>query len=163
MTHEDTAIAVQDAFTASLNIVGHLERLRGRMNGNFPLSADMMDGWSDPQFEQLHTFLHLFEQLQEMIGRLLFRGTMILLSEDADALSARNLYRRLEKLGAIESAEEWIDLGKVRNRLVHEYPTNSARQVSRANMAWENYERLIAVHRQLSKFLISERLVETPN
>lgn len=101
----------------------------------------------------------MFEQLHDLVSRRLFRGALLLSGEDPASLSARNLYRRLEKLGAISSADEWIDLATTRNLLVHDYPVNAAQHADRANRAWRDLDPLLMATRKIADYIRSEGLL----
>ena len=77
----------------------------------------------------------MVEQLQDLTSRQILRGLLALLGEDPAGLSAKNLFRRLETLGALPSADRWLELASVRNTLVHEYPTNRRRQFDQVRLA----------------------------
>jgi hypothetical protein len=159
MNLEDARYALEETLTASNNVVGHLERLQSRMSDIFPLDADTFSGWGDSEREQLHAFMHLFEQLHEIIGRKLFRGILVVQLEETWSLSARDMHERLEQLGTIHSASEWGVLCEVKNTLIHEYPTNALKQANSANLAWNALDRLISVHRHLTSYVQKRNLI----
>lgn len=72
-----------------------------------------------------------FMKLQDSLGEKVLPG---LLEETLDPLppeaSFAQKLQRLERLGALPSAEQWRVLREVRNTLAHEYPDNPALQVA---------------------------------
>ncbi len=159
MNIDDARLAIGEALAASINVVAHLKRLQARMSPLFPLTPDQLEQWGDAEREQLHAFLRLFEKLHELIGRSLFRGTMILQREETASLSARDLHERLEQLGVIESAKKWGELGDVRNMLVHDYPTTHDKQAVNSNAAWDALDTLIAVHGSVENYIRHRNLI----
>lgn len=159
MTRDEVIEATAEAAAATLQLVGHLERLCERMRADFPLTPDKLAGWGDEPRERLHALLRMFEQLYDLVSRRILRGFIWLSGEDAAELSAKNLFRRAETLGALLSADRSIELGTTRNRLAHEYPTSAQRQAERANTAWEDLEDLIANSRKAIARLDEEELL----
>ena len=159
MIREDVVAATREALGASEQLAAHLRRLRARMTPDFPLNAATIETWPDEQRERLHALLRMFEQLHDLVGRRLFRGALSLSGEDPASLSARNLHRRLERLGGLTSAERWFDLSTTRNLLIHDYPVNAARQAERANRAWGDLDALLAATARIIQFIRSEDLL----
>lgn len=159
MTRDEAIAATREAVVACEMIAGHLDRLRARIASNFPLSECRLATWTDEDRERLHALLRMFEQLHDLVGRRLFRGALLLSGEDPAGLSARNLHRRLEALGGIESADRWFDLSTTRNLLVHDYPVNAAQQADRANRAWSDLGALLAATALIIRFIQSEGLL----
>jgi hypothetical protein len=75
---------------------------------------------TDPELaERVDAFSARFGRMQDTIGdRLVPELLRQLLEQPGSALD--NL-QRLEKLGLLGSAEEWVEARNLRNRLVHEY------------------------------------------
>lgn len=76
--------------------------------------------------------------------------------ETVAGMSLQNQFRRVEALGAIASADRWIEIGATRNILVHDYPTNANAQAARANRAWNDTPDLIGATRDASTWLRNE-------
>ena len=159
MNTVDVMKSMQESVHAAIGIASHLQRLQRRLQSQFPLSGEVISGFNDGQNEQILALLLLFEQLQDLLAKRLFRGVLLLDNEDPSALSARNLARRLEKLSVIESSETWDELVRVRNILAHEYPLSPDAQASRANLAYDNTTALIAVLNHLITYIKTERLL----
>lgn len=79
-----------------------------------------------------------FEQLQDTIEGTLFRGIAYLEQEDVTRLSRRDLTMRMEKLGAIGSADSWSRLSLLRN----EYLNDAEKQAARPNQTYTSAEAL---------------------
>lgn len=159
MTREEVRDATIEAVQAADALASHLERLAGRMSGLLPTDAEALSRWDDDPWERLHALLRMFEQLFDLTSRKLFRGFLFLSGETIAGLSAQNQFRRMEALGAIESADRWIEIGVTRNILVHDYPTNAVARAQRANRAWSDVPTLIAAARQTTQALHAEKLI----
>ena len=74
------------------------------------------------QSEMLDAFVARFSRLQDTIGDKLLPAILKLNLEPVGS-QLDNLFRA-EKLGWIDSADQWIELRGLRNSLVHEYMTS---------------------------------------
>jgi len=72
----------------------------------------------------IDTFIYRFIKMQDMMGEKLFRVFLDELGEYRDNMSLLDVLDRLEKLGLIEDAMQWMYYRKLRNKLTHEYPSN---------------------------------------
>lgn len=156
MTINDAREATKEAAAAATPVADHLERLTLRLSDHFPLDGHQLSQWSDDPRERLHAFLRLFEQRFDLTSRKIFRGVLTLSGETISNLSLQNQFRRMEALGAIDSAERWIAIGSTRNILVHDYPTNAEAQARRANLAWDDAPDLIAFTRSAVAWLSAQ-------
>ncbi len=160
MTRDDAREATREAALSAVAVADHLDRLRGRLATTFPVDATTLAGWSDDPRERLHALLRMSEQLFDLTSRKLIRGYLFLAGETIAGLSAQNQFRRIESLGALESADRWIELGTIRNMLVHDYPSNPVAQAARANLAWTALPDLIAQTRRIVAALRDEGHIE---
>ena len=125
----------------------------------FPISPDRIDQLDVDTQESLDAFVKRFEQLQDTVESKLFRGIALLEQEDMAAMSKRDLTILMEKLGAVQSADEWSMLSILRNKLAHEYPYDPETQSSRLNEAHKSASLLINSVASLKKFVRSKNLV----
>lgn len=151
--------ATGEALLAAVHLADHLGRLRQRLAPEFPLSVEAVTSWPDTRRETHHAMLRMFEQLYDLASRKLLRGYFLLSGEDPSGFSLRNMFRRAEKLGALASAERWMELGVIRNRLVHDYPVSAQIQAEDANLAFDAAPDLIGATRLLNSRFIEEELL----
>ena len=78
--------------------------------------------------EMLDAFVARFSRLQDTIGDKLLPAILKLNLESVGS-QLDNLFRA-EKLGWIDSADDWIELRGLRNSLVHEYMTSPEKLLS---------------------------------
>ncbi|TSE19016.1 hypothetical protein Talka_01780 [Tepidimonas alkaliphilus] len=118
-----------ERFLATLDIVHregvHLRWSLQRMFGAGEPDADWVRALeSRPEdAERLEAFVSRFGRMQDTIGDKLLPRWLAALSE-RPASMIENL-RRAERLGVLDSAEEWVAARNLRNRLVHEYQTDA--------------------------------------
>ena len=72
----------------------------------------------------IDTFIYRFIKMQDMMGEKLFRIFLDELGEYKDSMSLLDVLDKLEKLGLVEDATQWMYYRKLRNKLTHEYPSN---------------------------------------
>lgn len=86
-----------------------------------PLTTDLLRTLEDDQdlAERTEAFVSRFGRLQDTLGDKLLPNLLLLVGENPAAM-IDNL-NRAERLGWIASADDWLDLRNLRNRMVHEY------------------------------------------
>lgn len=139
-------------------IVAGVEELRPFLDSVLPIAED--DLARLPVVERIASIalLKRYEQLQDMLGRLL-RAYLSWELEDARAMTRRDQANQLEKLLVIDDADQWVDASELRNRLVHEYPIDEAEQVERVNDCWAAIFGLVRVYAGLKTRLDDKGLL----
>lgn len=161
MTEAELRSALRDSIASCRIISPRLEQLAADERLAMPLNADTLIALSDDDTARLHGFLRLFEQLHQITERRLFRAILVLSGEDAD-LSTRNMVDRLEKFGAVSDSKVWRQIGVVRNRLAHDYPSDFAAFAAAVNEAFGAHTSLLAATREATDFIERERLLDDP-
>ena len=97
--------------------------------------------------------LKRYEQLQDIVGQL---GRIVLSweLEDISRLTRRDFANKLERLGVVDDADDYMASNELRNRLVHEYPLDEGEQVHRVNASWEGFPRLVAMIDALRRHMV---------
>ena len=83
----------------------------------------------------LDQFAYRYTRLQDDMGARLLPAVLTALGEDVVALSALDRFNRLEQLGWLPSADEWMELRQVRNQFTHEYPESAEERFERFSAA----------------------------
>ena len=101
----------------------------------------------------LDQITYRFAKLQDSMGEKILPLILELAQEPvpANATFAEKL-NRLERIGAIPSAEEWKKLRVVRNALAHEYPDDPELRVSAINRFLEGAGTMSALYRFARKY-----------
>lgn len=76
------------------------------------------------------------------------------LGEDIAPLSAIDRLTRLEQLGWLTSADEWLTLRQIRNQFSHDYPDSSAERFERLQAATQAATQLLDVMAQFQQKII---------
>ena len=117
-------------FLQTLEIVakegGHLTYSWARIfNQNIDVDwVDNLDKNAD-YAEQLEAFVSRVGRMQDTIADKLFPRWLLALAETPG--SQIETLNRAERLGILTSTERWLEMRNLRNRLVHEYMTDSAK------------------------------------
>jgi uncharacterized protein YutE (UPF0331/DUF86 family) len=98
--------------------------------------------------EMLDAFVARFSRLQDTIGDKLLPAILKLNLESVGS-QLDNLFRA-EKLGWIESADNWIELRGLRNSLVHEYMTSPEKLINALKKVIQLGDMLIKTQNLLS-------------
>ena len=106
----------------------------------------------------LNSFLFNFSKLQDKIGAKLFRTVLYEMKEiDEPNMPMIDILNLLEKLGILESTQDWERLREIRNILAHEYPFDEKERIENIGLALEGYDRLKIIYERLRKFYTQKR------
>jgi len=135
----------------------HLKRLHyaaGRGQGLFPMNAEAYSHLSDSEIATLDQMLFRFGKLQDAIGQRLLSAILLAGQEWRDDETFLDKLNRLEKLGVILSASDWIKLRDLRNSAMHEYPDQPEVNAANLNKIFDGIallERNLAQARQFAE------------
>lgn len=118
----------------------HADRLRWavtELKKHLPLSEQTLAQFSDIDLAILDQFSTRFAKLQDAMGAKLFPAVLELTKEPGHLKAFIDKLYRLEKIGAIPSAEDWLLLREIRNAFSHDYPDDSGMQAEVLNKAIE--------------------------
>ncbi len=147
---------MSEKYEAALEVCKrHADRLTWAMcqlQSKFPLTAAGMPELSDTELAILDQFSTRFAKLQDAMGANLFPAVLELTKEQGNLAAFLDKLNRLEKIGAIPSAERWLLLREMRNQFSHDYPDDSALQSAMLNKAYELANDLLAVLGRIEVF-----------
>ncbi len=133
----------------------HADRLNWAMTElqpHFPLSATSLGDLTDLEIAVLDQFSTRFGKLQDAMGAKLFPVILELTKEQGELKAFIDKLNRLEKIGAIESADDWLLLREVRNAFSHDYPDDLELQASVLNQAYQLARDLLTVFEGVKTF-----------
>lgn len=134
----------------------HADRLAWAMSvlhPHFPLSAQSLNVLSDVEIAVLDQFSTRFGKLQDAMGAKLFPAVLELTKEQGELKAFIDKLNRLEKIGAIASAEEWLLLREVRNAFSHDYPDDLALQATVLNQSYALAAQLLSIYEDIKVFI----------
>lgn len=93
----------------------------------------------------LDQFAYRYTRLQDDMGARLFPAALRALGEDIRPMSVLDRLNRLEQLGWLASADEWIELRRIRNEFTHDYPELAEERFDRLRLAIQSAWRLLDI------------------
>ncbi|MBU4524537.1 MAG: hypothetical protein KUA37_13465 [Desulfomicrobium sp.] len=90
-------------------------------------------------------------RLQDDMGERLFPALLGALGEEVTAMSVIDRLNRLEQLGWIPLADEWLELRRIRNEFAHDYPENPDLHLVRLRKAMGAGRRLVEILEAIAK------------
>lgn len=118
----------------------------------FPLNAARLRELADAQVAIIDQFTGRFAKLQDAMGAKLLPMVLELTKEQGDLEAYLDKLNRLEKIGALPSVDEWLELREMRNAFAHDYPEDSELQAAILNRAFVAADRLIEILHHVKKF-----------
>lgn len=133
----------------------HAERLRWAMvqlAKKKPLTAKALQQLTDIELAVFDQFIVRFSKLQDAMGAKLLPAVIELTHEEGELTTFIDKLNRLEKIGALNSVEQWLKLREMRNQFAHDYPNDPEIQASLLNKAFDLAAQLLATLDQVIVF-----------
>jgi hypothetical protein len=121
-TQEIIALKLEPALKECKLHQRRLEYALEQLRGKFPLTAATWQNLDDETIADIDQLLFRYNKLQDAMGQRLFPAVLAIGAEWHDDEAFIDKLNRLEKLGAIPSADQWNEIRQIRNRMTHEYP-----------------------------------------
>lgn len=137
----------------------HLKQLnfaRSKVEAFIPLHSDSYWELTDETISYLDQFIYRFSKLQDVMESRLFPDLLTALAEPIENLAFIDILNRLEKLELIPSAQDWIQLRKIRNDMAHEYPSSLGERIEGINFLFEKMDILQTIVEKCRLFLIQK-------
>jgi hypothetical protein len=118
----------------------HADRLAwamAQLQGFLPFTKSTLSNLTPVEVAILDQFSTRFGKLQDLMGAQLFPAVLELTKEPGELKAFIDKVHRLEKIGAIASADDWLLLREVRNAFAHDYPEDLEWQAAILNTAFE--------------------------
>jgi hypothetical protein len=119
------------------------------------LTLDDYDHLSKEDRRLLDQFAYRYTRLQDDMGARLMPAVLKVLGEDIGPMSAIDRFIRLEQLGWLSSADEWLAMRQVRNQFAHDYPDSATERFERLQAATHAAQQLLAMMMQFKRHLAS--------
>lgn len=150
MTNETALLRLKDAWRECERNLYHMSRALISLDSIMPMSGDDFEKLTDEQIQVVDQFILRFTKLQDALGGHLFPTVLEYLQEQYEDRPMLDKLNRLEKLGYIQSAEEWQNIRNVRNKFSHDYPDDSAKNAALLNLASSVAEAMYNILRKIS-------------
>ena len=122
------------------------------LQSELPLDAGRLRKLDDAQVAIADQFVGRFAKLQDAMGAKLLPIVLELTKEQGDLEAYLDKLNRLEKIGALPSVDEWLELREMRNAFAHDYPEDSELQVAILNRALAAADRLGEILHHVKEF-----------
>ncbi|MEQ1592324.1 MAG: hypothetical protein ABL892_08050 [Thiobacillaceae bacterium] len=129
----------------------------------FPLTPARAEALTDDQEESIDALILRYSQCVAMIQDQIFRGIAYVEREDLNDKSNRDKTRLMEKLGAIQSADDFGTAAILRNKFSHHYPEEASLRIERLNLVVAEAEYVITTFGDIMAFLIRKGFVNSGN
>lgn len=133
----------------------HADRLTwamAQLNSKFPLTAEITRSLNDTELAVMDQFSTRFAKLQGAMGAKLFPAVLELTKEQGSYPAFLDKLNQLEKIGAIESADQWLILREMRNEFAHDYPDDPELQSAILNKAYRLAGELLMILNRIETF-----------
>jgi len=114
-------IKIEKYFKEYDNHVLRISQAYEKVKGVLPLAASTYVSLDDEYVMAIDQYLFRFAKLQDTMGDKLFRLILEKYEEDVQSLPFIDILNKLEKLGFLPNAKEWLLLRKIRNEISHQY------------------------------------------
>lgn len=136
------------------NIV-QLSFILSKINLFMPLTIEKYDKLTSYDLVFIDAFIYRFIKLQDIIGEKLFRLILDNLKENGVnpySMPFIDILNKLEKYRIIRSADEWLDLRKVRNSFTHEYPEDLSKRIDALNAGFKYVYNLYDIYTEIKNY-----------
>ncbi len=101
-------------------------------------------------FDQL---IFRFSKMQDSMGGKLFPAILENLGEDINSLPFIDRLAKLEQLGILPGAEDWMLLRETRNMITHEYPFITDEVIDGLNLLNKHCELIMNIWEQIKSYI----------
>lgn len=128
-----------------------------------PLTAEMVASWSTQAewSDRLEAFAARYARLQDQLGEKTLPRLLALFGQQSKTLL--DTLHAAERLGIVESAESWLILRALRNRLVHEYIESNDDLLAALQAAQPSATTLLATVQRIRDLLQLRQIPEQEN
>ncbi|MBU0501287.1 MAG: hypothetical protein KJ558_11090 [Gammaproteobacteria bacterium] len=143
-----------------------IEKLTYSLNKNreiFPITLARAEALTDEQEESIDALILRYSQCVSMIQDQIFRGIAYVEQEDLSDKSNRDKARLMEKLGAIQSADDFGTAAILRNKFSHHYPEEADLRIERLNLVVAEADYVIATFADIMTFIARKGFLSNGN
>lgn len=118
--------------------------------GKENLTASRLDRLTKEERRLLDQFAYRYTRLQDDLGMKLVPASLRALGEEIAQMPMLDRLNRLEQLGWLPSAEEWLMHRRIRNEFTHDYPETSEQRYERLVLALDSARKVLMTLDQLA-------------
>lgn len=124
-----------------------------KIEKHFPLTVET---YNQLELEELSFFDQLifrFSKLQDAMGAKLFTSLLEKLGEQTRGVPFIDLLSKLESLGLIDNAKDWLLLRETRNVVTHEYPFNQKDVIDGLNLLSKHFALILSMWKFIEAYI----------
>jgi hypothetical protein len=152
---------LEDAWRHCQRHFHHLQHALGSMEGKLPLTGQQLASLDDDSVQALDQFVLRFGRLQDAIGSRLLPAILAILQEPFEDRPMIDKLNRLEKLGFLDSSDQWQQLRIIRNRFSHDYPDDPDKNAALLNLAIQSVDDVVVILKRIEEKLSLPSLVQS--
>lgn len=141
-------LALEQVYVLCLKHVAALREALQDM-GQRTWTAAALENLARDDRRLLDQFAYRYIRLQDDMGARLMPAILNALGEDSTAMPALDRFYRLEQIGWLPSADEWLELRQIRNAFAHDYPETPAEHLERFLAAVSAAQSLVGLMEQI--------------
>jgi uncharacterized protein with HEPN domain len=111
----------------------YLKYAHGQLITLFPIAANELKTFEPELVGHIDQMIFRFLRLQDAVGQKLFTRGLNALGEATESMSVIDKLRKIEKLGILGDANEWLMLRELRNEFAHDYPDEDENKAEALN------------------------------
>ncbi len=92
-----------------------------------PFTKENIVDATEKEIEMIDAFILRFSRLQDILGKKIFRFLLEISGEELVVMI--DVLNKMEKMGIINDANEWMNIREIRNFAVHEYVEDDVQHV----------------------------------
>ncbi len=124
-----------------------------KMANIMPLTADRFEKLTDDELAFFDVFSTRFSKLQNILGTKVLPAILEVTQEPGEYPTFIDKLNRLEKMGAIPSADEWTEFREIRNQFTHDYPDDPQLNANLLNNAYTQGKKLQSTFAYIKKYI----------
>lgn len=142
------------------NVLDECTTHNSRMNSAYmkiahqlPFDENNIKNFTDEDIAYIDQYIYRFTKLQDAIGSKLFRAVLSELGEDSENKPIIDIINRLEKLGIINTYDNWKEMRDLRNEAAHDYGNEPAETAATLNLLFNKKTSLEAYLKDIIYYL----------
>ena len=122
------------------------------IRGIFPLSGKKYQELTDEEIKNIDQFLFRFAKMQDTIGDKLLKAVASEFVENVEKMTFVDILNTLEKVGILDSANDWKKLREVRNNIAHQYDDEADEMAMALNDIFAQKDILFEIFEKILEF-----------